>query len=193
MQDPIDNSTVYWRVILDKYSNYYYYIISRVRSLFWYAAYIWKRELEYFSWKLSVPCEIMRQALWEMYFFFLRVQLQIDFKWRVFMVSCWTIEMNYLKFVIFGLYLQGLNVSFNESSIQLPSEAFRSRDSHVVSVIYLTLNYVISLRKGKSENTSILPNTTVVSSTVFPPPQKNFIEPVKIVLQNKRVCWTVLL
>ena len=23
MQDPIDNSTVYWRVILDKYSDYY--------------------------------------------------------------------------------------------------------------------------------------------------------------------------
>ena len=87
----------------------------------------------------------------------------------------------------FGLYLQGLNVKFEESSIQLPSEAFRSRDSHVVSVIYLTLNDVISLRKGKSENTSILPNTTVVSSTVYPPPQKNFMEPVKIVLQNKRV------
>ena len=25
MQDPIDNSTVYWRVILGKYSDYYYY------------------------------------------------------------------------------------------------------------------------------------------------------------------------
>ena len=25
MQDSIDNSTVYWRVILGKYSNYYYY------------------------------------------------------------------------------------------------------------------------------------------------------------------------
>ena len=25
MQDPIDNSTVYWRVILGKYLNYYYY------------------------------------------------------------------------------------------------------------------------------------------------------------------------
>ena len=84
-------------------------------------------------------------------------------------------------------------MSFEESSIQLPSEAFRSRDSSVVSVIYLTLNDVISLRKGKSENMTTLPNTTVVSSTVFPPPQKNFIEPVKIVLQNKRVCWTVLL
>ncbi|XP_074635576.1 uncharacterized protein LOC141893971 isoform X3 [Acropora palmata] len=82
---------------------------------------------------------------------------------------------------------EGLNVSFEESSIQLPSEAFRSRDSSVVSVIYLTLNDVISLRKGKSENMTTLPNTTVVSSTVFPPPQKNFIEPVKIVLQNKRV------
>ena len=33
MQDPTDNSTVYWRVILGKYSNYYYYIIIRVEGL----------------------------------------------------------------------------------------------------------------------------------------------------------------
>ncbi|XP_044174176.1 uncharacterized protein LOC114947269 isoform X3 [Acropora millepora] len=82
---------------------------------------------------------------------------------------------------------EGLKVSYQKSSIQLPSEAFGSNYSHVVSVIYLTLNDVISLRRGKYENVTSLPNTTVVSSTVFPPPRKNFIEPVKIVLQNKRV------
>ncbi|XP_015772785.1 PREDICTED: brain-specific angiogenesis inhibitor 1-like [Acropora digitifera] len=82
---------------------------------------------------------------------------------------------------------EGLKVSYQKSSIQLPSEAFGSNYSHVVSVIYLTLNDVISLRRGKYENVTSLPNTTVVSSTVFPPPQKNFIEPVKIVLENKRV------
>ncbi|XP_068752097.1 uncharacterized protein [Montipora capricornis] len=82
---------------------------------------------------------------------------------------------------------EGLKVSYQKSSIQLPSEAFGSSYSRVVSVIYLTLNDVISLRRGKYENMTTLPNTTVVSSTVFPPPQKSFIEPVKIVLQNKRV------
>ncbi|KAK2547207.1 Adhesion G protein-coupled receptor L3 [Acropora cervicornis] len=70
---------------------------------------------------------------------------------------------------------------------QLPSEAFGSNYSRVVSVIYLTMNDIISLRRGTYENMTTLPNTTVVSSTVFPPPIKNFIEPVKIVLQNKRV------
>ncbi|XP_044174180.1 uncharacterized protein LOC114947269 isoform X5 [Acropora millepora] len=82
---------------------------------------------------------------------------------------------------------EGLKVSYQKSSIQLPSEAFGSNYSHVVSVIYLTLNDVISLRRGKYENVTSLPNTTVVSSTVFPPPRKNFIEPVKIVLENRRV------
>ena len=81
---------------------------------------------------------------------------------------------------------------FQESSIWLPPEAFRSNYSRVVSVIYLTLNDIISLARGKSENSTILPNTTVVSSTVFPPPRKNFTEPVKIVLENKRVCWTLI-
>ena len=32
MQDPIDNSTVYWRVILGKYSNYYYYYYYAIRT-----------------------------------------------------------------------------------------------------------------------------------------------------------------
>jgi len=82
---------------------------------------------------------------------------------------------------------EGLKVSYQKSSIQLPSEAFGSSYSHVVSVIYLTLNDVISLRRGKYENVTSLPNTTVVSSTIFPPPRKNFIEPVKIVLENKRL------
>ncbi|XP_074637127.1 uncharacterized protein LOC141895246 isoform X2 [Acropora palmata] len=82
---------------------------------------------------------------------------------------------------------EGLKVSYQNSSIQLPSEAFGSNYSRVVSVIYLTMNDIISLRRGTYENMTTLPNTTVVSSTVFPPPIKNFIEPVKIVLQNKRV------
>ncbi|XP_044174181.1 adhesion G-protein coupled receptor G4-like [Acropora millepora] len=82
---------------------------------------------------------------------------------------------------------EGLKVSYQNSSIQLPSEAFGSNYSRVVSVIYLTMNDILSLRRGTYENMITLPNTTVVSSTVFPPPQKNFIEPVKIVLQNKRV------
>ena len=34
MQDPIDSSTVYWWVILGKYSNYYYYVKNYSLSVF---------------------------------------------------------------------------------------------------------------------------------------------------------------
>ncbi|XP_068678399.1 adhesion G protein-coupled receptor L4-like [Montipora foliosa] len=81
----------------------------------------------------------------------------------------------------------GLNVSYEQSSIRLPSEAFHSTVSRFVSVIYLTLNDVFSLNKTKSEDVGTLPNTTVVSATVLPAPPEKFNEPVKIVLQNRGV------
>ena len=82
---------------------------------------------------------------------------------------------------------EGLNISYEQSSIRLPSEAFHSSVSRFVSVIYLTLNDVFSLNKTKSEDVGALPNTTVVSATVLPAPPEKFNEPVKIVLQNRRV------
>ena len=41
MQDPIDNSTVYWRVILGKYSNYYILLDFTISLLFYLA--VWLR------------------------------------------------------------------------------------------------------------------------------------------------------
>ncbi|XP_068747252.1 adhesion G protein-coupled receptor L4-like [Montipora capricornis] len=82
---------------------------------------------------------------------------------------------------------EGLNVSYEQNSIRLPSEAFHSSVSRFVSVIYLTLNDVFSLNKTKSEDMGTLPNTTVVSATVLPAPPEKFNEPVKIVLQNRGV------
>ncbi|XP_068678749.1 adhesion G protein-coupled receptor B1-like [Montipora foliosa] len=82
---------------------------------------------------------------------------------------------------------EGLSVSYEHSSIRLPSEAFHSSVSRFVSVIYLTLNNVFPLAKTKYEDIATLPNTTVVSATVLPDPPEKFNEPVKIVLQNKEV------
>ena len=82
---------------------------------------------------------------------------------------------------------EGLNVSYEQSSIRLPSEAFHSSVSRFVSVIYLTLNDVFLLNKTKSEDMATLPNTAVVSATVLPAPPEKFNEPVKIVLQKRGV------
>lgn len=83
---------------------------------------------------------------------------------------------------------EGLNVSYSQSSIYLPSQAFYARDSRVVSLVYLTLNDVLSLDKDDDDDQILSPNTTVVSSTVFPrPPDVLNKPPVKIILQNRRV------
>ena len=88
----------------------------------------------------------------------------------------------------FQLRKEGLNVSYSQSSIYLPSQAFYARDSRVVSLVYLTLNDVLSLDKDDDDDQILSPNTTVVSSTVFPrPPDVLNKPPVKIILQNRRV------
>lgn len=78
----------------------------------------------------------------------------------------------------------------NQSSIHLPAETFRaSQDSRVITVVYLTLNDVLSLEKENDDDNDAAPsaNTTIVSSTVDPRPPAVLNNPVKIVLQNRRV------
>lgn len=95
--------------------------------------------------------------------------------------------MNFLL-IVFQLRVEGLNVSYQQSSIYLPPQAFHSRGSRVVSVVYLTLNDVLPLAKNKRQDKAVSPNTTVVSSTVVPrPPRVLNKRPIKIILQNKRV------
>lgn len=81
-------------------------------------------------------------------------------------------------------------VTDNQSSIRLPAEAFTaSKDPRVITVVYLTLNDVLTLNKENNEDSDLAPpaNTTVVSSTVDPRPPAVFNNPVKIVLQNRGV------
>ena len=81
-------------------------------------------------------------------------------------------------------------VTDNQSSIRLPAEAFTaSQDSRVITVVYLTLNDVLTLNKKNKEDSDLAPpaNTSIVSSTVDPRPSAVFNNPVKIVLQNRRV------
>lgn len=81
-------------------------------------------------------------------------------------------------------------VTNNQSSIRLPAEAFTaSQDPRVITVVYLTLNDVLTLNKQNKEESELAPpaNTTVVSSTVDPKPPVVFNNPVKIVLQNRKV------
>lgn len=56
-------------------------------------------------------------------------------------------------------------------------------------MVYLTLNDVLTLNKENDEYSDLAPpaNTTVVSSTVHPRPPAVLNDPVKIVLQNRRV------
>ena len=91
------------------------------------------------------------------------------------------------------LYLytfQGLKIAYNQSSIYLPSQAFSSsQDSSVVTIVFLTLNEVLSLPKESQndEGNAISPDTTVISSTVDPKLPDFFNKPVKIVLRNTKV------
>jgi len=81
-------------------------------------------------------------------------------------------------------------VTDNQSSIRLPAEAFTaSQDSRVITVVYLTLNDVLTLNEENDEDSDLAPpaNTTIVSSTVDPRPPAVLNNPVKIVLLNKRV------
>ena len=90
----------------------------------------------------------------------------------------------------FQLRIEGLIVTDNRSSILLPAETFKaSQDSRVITVVYLTLNDVLTLNKENDEYSDLAPpaNTTVVSSTVHPRPPAVLNDPVKIVLQNRRV------
>ena len=90
----------------------------------------------------------------------------------------------------FQLRIEGLIVTDNRSSILLPAETFKaSQDSRVITVVYLTLNGVLTLNKENDEYSDLAPpaNTTVVSSTVHPRPPAVLNDPVKIVLQNRRV------
>ena len=90
----------------------------------------------------------------------------------------------------FQLRIEGLIVTDNRSSIHLPAETFKaSQDSRVITVVYLTLNDVLTLNKENDEYSDLAPpaNTTVVSSTVHPRPPAVLNDPVKIVLQNRKV------
>ena len=60
-----------------------------------------------------------------------------------------------------------------------------SRDSKVVTLVYLTLDGVLSLKKESGGK--MLPKTTIVSSTVEPGPLDELKTPVKIILQNRKV------
>ncbi|XP_078361558.1 adhesion G protein-coupled receptor B2-like [Oculina patagonica] len=86
---------------------------------------------------------------------------------------------------------KGLTVAYNQSSIQLPPEAFSSsQDSRVVTLVYLTLNDVLPLGKESDDDdddAALSANTTIVSSTIDPRPPAVLKKPVKIVLQNRKV------
>ena len=104
-------------------------------------------------------------------------------------INRWIISFHFA----FQLRVKGLTVTYNQSSIQLPPEAFRSsRDSRVITLVYLTLNDVLSLGKESKDDDdededALSANTTIVSSTIDPRPPAVLNKPVKIVLQNRRV------
>ena len=90
--------------------------------------------------------------------------------------------------LFFQLRTTGLNVSYQQSSIYLPRQTFGAPDSRVVSLVYPTLNDVLALANSSSDDISLYPNTTVVSSTVLPRPSDLLNDPpVKIILQNRGV------
>ena len=60
-----------------------------------------------------------------------------------------------------------------------------SQDSKVVTLVYLTLDGVLSLKKESGGK--MLPKSTIVSSTVEPRPLDELKNPVKIILQNRKV------
>ena len=90
----------------------------------------------------------------------------------------------------FQLRVEGLIVTDNQSSISLPAEAFTaSQDARVITVVYVTLNDVLTLNKENDKDSDLAPpaNTTIVSSTVDPRPPAVLSNPIKIVLQNRKV------
>ena len=60
-----------------------------------------------------------------------------------------------------------------------------SRDSKVVTLVYLTLGGVLSLKRESGGK--MLPKTTIVSSTIEPRPLDELKNPIKIILQNRKV------
>lgn len=60
-----------------------------------------------------------------------------------------------------------------------------SRDSKVVTLVYLTLGGVLSLKRESGGK--MLPKTTIVSSTVEPRSRDELKNPIKIILQNRKV------
>ena len=113
------------------------------------------------------------------------LQLCVGLKNTPFISSC-----NTPFFRPFKVRVEGLKVAYKKSSIILPPQAFRSsQDFSVVTLIYLTLNDVLSLAKdtGDKDDQPLSVDTTIVSSTVSPKPPGVFNRPVEIVLQNKKV------
>ena len=81
-------------------------------------------------------------------------------------------------------------VAYKQSSIFLPPRAFSSsQNCRVVTLVYLTLNDVLQLAQPNEDDNDqvISANTTVVSSIVDPRPPDILEQPVRVVLQNKKV------
>ena len=86
--------------------------------------------------------------------------------------------------------VEGLKLTYKKSSITLPPQAFSSsQDFSVVTLVYLTLNDVLSLAKntGDKDDKPLSVDTTIVSAIVSPKPPDVFDRPVEIALQNKKV------
>ena len=98
----------------------------------------------------------------------------------------WCLICRLHSFSFFQLLHDGLQVAYNQSSIFLPPQMFHSsRDSKVVTLVYLTLSDVLSLKKETGGK--MFPKTTIVSSTVEPRPLGDLKNPVKIILENRKV------
>ena len=90
----------------------------------------------------------------------------------------------------FKVRVKGLKVAYKKSSITLPPQAFQSSQNFsIVTVVYLTLNDVLSLAKetGDKNGRPLTASTTIVSSTVYPKPPDVLNGPVEVVLQNIKV------
>ena len=99
----------------------------------------------------------------------------------------------FVYFFTFQIRVKGLEISLKKSSIYLPPQAFSSaQESHVVTLIHLTLNDVLLIPNENDENEKdddqpLSANTTIASSTVDPKPPDVLSKPVKVVLENKKV------
>lgn len=97
--------------------------------------------------------------------------------------------------VLFPIQLreEGIKVSYKQSSIYLPPQAFSSSsNSRIVTLVYLTLNDVLPLapEDGNGDDQALSPNTTIVSAAVDPKPLELLNKPVKIVLQKTKVLFS---